>query len=168
MNLREKTVELHHLAERHPLSTAMLHATVTPQQWADWLGALFLIHYAMDDFLPDSMARAYQIAEDLAELKVQPRFNHSAMRFIKKMTTYERASGAGYVFNGSHLMGGIMIARNNKHRLPVKHLEFETWLHRQQAMNDWAPFREKTELEEQVYSAFQAAISIMDEIMSYE
>lgn len=164
-SLKDKTKELHHAAEHHPVGQSMAHGTISERWWADWLGALFVIHSAIDRWLPEALQRVVQIAADIAETQLPPNTNFAALEYARSLDSRERAEGAAYVFTGAHLMGGAITARNIEHRLPVHHLR---WANRQDVVRQWSPLRERDELEGHALEAFQAVINVMDEIERYD
>ena len=165
INLKERTKELHHAAEKHPLGQSMADGSMPPRWWADWLGALFIIHSAIDRWMPEALQRVVQIAADVAETQIHPRTNFAALDYARSLDTREKAEGAAYVFTGAHLMGGEITKRNVQDRLPVHHLE---WTDRQSVVQTWKPLRERDDLEEHALAAFQAVIDVMDEITNYD
>ena len=164
-NLKEKTKELHHAAEKHPVGQSMAEGNISDRWWANWLGALFVIHSAIDRWLPEAMQRVVQIAEDIAETQLPPNTNFAALDYARSLDTRQRAEGAAYVFTGAHLMGGAITARNIEHRLPVHHLK---WADRQDVVRQWSPLRDREDLEAHALEAFQAVINVMDEIKQYD
>ena len=162
MSLKQATKTQHHAAERHPVGAAMADGTISPQWWADWLGALFIIHSAIDPYLPESMRRTRQIAADLAALGVQPHLSQAALRYVSNMTDTKRQA-ATYVFTGAHLMGGAITAKAVGDRLPTEHLQ---WDNRQVVVQAWKPLRERADLADESRSAFDAVLEICEEILA--
>ena len=54
----------------------MLNGTITKQQWADWMGALYTIHYHIDDHVPDCAKRAEKFLFDVSDTGLVPRKLH--------------------------------------------------------------------------------------------
>lgn len=158
MNLRERTRELHHAAERHPIGAAMAAGDVDAQVWADWLGALLVVHTKLDPMLPPACGRVAALLEDLAG-SPSARPNRAAQGYAEALAD---PVGAAYVFTGAHLMGGAVIEKRIAGRLPCAHLR---WGDRQAALQAWRPLRECHEREDDARLAFQAVIDIMDEIL---
>ena len=162
MSLREATKDYHHAAERHPVGAAMADGTISEQWWADWLGALFIVHSAIDPGLPEPLRRTPEIAADIAALGVQPRLNHSAARYAQGMTEVDREA-ATYVFTGAHLMGGAITARQVGERLPTHHLQ---WEDRQAVVKLWKPLRDRDDLADAACRAFAAVLEICEEVLA--
>lgn len=162
MSLREATKDYHHAAERHPVGAAMADGTISAQWWADWLGALFIVHSAIDPGLPEALRRTQQIAEDIAAVGVQPRLNQAALRYALHMTDADREAAA-YVFTGAHLMGGAITARQVSDRLPTQHLQ---WEDRQDAVRCWKPLRDRDDLAEPACRAFAAVLAICEDVIA--
>jgi len=162
MSLKDATKTQHHAAERHPVGAAMADGTISPQWWADWLGALFIIHSAIDPFLPDSMRRTKQIAADLAQLNVQPHLSQAAIKYVSDMSDKKRQA-ATYVFTGAHLMGGAITAKAVGDRLPTEHLQ---WDNRKEVVQLWKPLRDRSDLAEESRGAFEAVLKICEEILA--
>lgn len=160
MNLREATQDLHHAAERHPLGAAMADGSISEQWWADWLGALFIIHSTIDPELPTSLRRTVEIARDIAELGIQPNPSRCAMEYVQSLSSTEATA---YVFTGAHLMGGAITAGQVGDRLPTHHLQ---WNDRRESVREWKPWRERDDLAEDARLAFSAVIGICEEITS--
>ena len=163
MSLKEATKDQHHAAERHPVGAAMADGTISEQWWADWLGALFIIHSAIDPRLPEPLRRTRQIAADLAALDVQPHLSRQALRYVQGMTDIDREA-ATYVFTGAHLMGGAITAKAVEGRLPTEHLR---WDDRQEVVKMWKPMRERSDLADESRRAFKAVLAICEEILAH-
>ena len=164
MSLKQATKTQHHAAERHPVGAAMADGTISPQWWADWLGALFIIHSAIDCWLPEPMQRLTQIAYDVHKNGLTPNPSYAALAYAQSITDRQRAEGAAYVFTGAHLMGGAITAKENAYRVPVTHL---LWDDRKEVVQQWSPLRDREDLEAYALEAFEVVIQIMDEIKQY-
>lgn len=162
MSLKDATKSQHHSAERHPVGAAMADGSICKEWWADWLGALFIIHSAIDPHLPAPMRRTRQIAADLAALDVQPHLSREALRFVDGMTDAKREA-ATYVFTGAHLMGGAITAKTVGERLPTEHLK---WENRKEVVQLWKPLRDRADLTEESRGAFDAVLAICEEILA--
>jgi len=82
MTLQADTKDLHHACEAHPVGAAMSRGDVDPQVWADWLGALFVVHETLDRYLPDELRRVDRLALDIEAMKpLSPRLNKAAVRY---------------------------------------------------------------------------------------
>jgi heme oxygenase len=162
MNLREITRPLHHSAEQHPIGAAMANGTISKQDWADWLGALLIVHRKIDPLLPAACGRVSQILSDLEACKpFEPRENLPAISYANSLTSYQ---GAFYVFTGAHLMGGAVIRKRLVNRLPCEHL---AWADRKEAIQSWQHLREATEHAKASKDAFSAILRIMDAIYAH-
>jgi heme oxygenase len=158
MILASATKELHHAAERHSVGGSMADGTISEQYWADWLGALWVIHKELDPHLPVVLHRVERLETDLNEMELTPRFIEAAVSY----TDILDPAGAAYVFTGAHLMGGAVMERKLRDRLPCAHLR---WDDRQEALRAWRPMRENGDAADAAKAAFAAVISIMDEIV---
>lgn len=161
MNLREATRERHHAAEQTPVGAGMAAGDIPAQWWADWIGAITVIHLATDPYLPECMRRTKCLCQDLTELDEQPRHVAAAARYAATLTDPVEREAATYVFTGAHLMGGAVTHKALNGRLPAHHLE---WNDRQEAVRAWKPLREREDLAEAADRAFQAVLDICNEI----
>lgn len=160
------TRDLHHAAERHPVGAAMADGSISERWWCDWLGALRVVHAALDPHLPAALHRVHQIDADLAVMApMQPAVGHAPHLFAGSLTTHLAITGAAYVFTGAHLFGGALTARALGGRLPASHL---LWVDRQDALRIWRPMRDAIEAELYACSAFSAVLAIMDGIAGYD
>lgn len=160
--LRAATRELHHAAERHRVGAAMADGTIRPDWWADWIGALLVIHRRIDPWMPHVLQRTTALEADLWGLADAPRRNEPAEAFVHSLRTTAALDGAGYVFTGAHLMGGAVTDRALAGRLPTAHLR---WDDRPAALAAWRPWRDATHCEAEARAAFAAVIAIMDAIV---
>lgn len=161
MILRECTREKHHAAERTPVGAAMAAGDISPQWWADWMGAIAIIHMATDPYLPECLRRSTRLCHDLAQLGVQPRHIPAAAEYAATLTDPVEREGATYVFTGAHLMGGAVTHKALGGRLPATHLE---WVSRQEAVCEWKPLRDREDLVEAADRAFGAVLAICNTI----
>lgn len=161
MILRDSTKEKHHAAERTPVGASMANGSISPQWWADWMGAITVIHMATDWYLDPTLRRTTRLCNDLAELKLQPRHIAAAAQYAATLTDPTERAAAAYVFTGAHLMGGAVTHKALRGRLPATHLE---WDDRQGAVRTWKPLREREDLVEAANRAFDAVLAICNEI----
>lgn len=166
MTLYESTRDLHHACEMHPLGQAMVNATITPQQWADWLEALRTIHTALDPHLPPYAQVAGELTLDLVDmLPVTPNPSIKAQDFATTLTTPERIGGAAYVLVGAHRRGGRVTEKRFREAglgLPTRHVRFFSGDHAE-ALIQW--LRSKEQLLRASQATFIALIDVMEEIL---
>ena len=159
MKLWHATRELHHKAEAHPVGASMSNGTIDAQSWADWLGALLVVHQRIDPHLPVACRRYSELLTDIRDnVPYAPRYNRAAREYADSLGD---VMGAAYVFTGAHLMGGHLMAQKLGHRLPCAHLR---WADRTAALAFLKPLRERDEYAVEAVRAFGAVIAIMDEI----
>jgi heme oxygenase len=162
VTLREATRSLHHAAESTPLGAAMADGTMPARWWCDWLGALRVVHRALDPALPPVLARCDELEADLvALLPLQPRPIKPAADYADLLVSEAARLGAAYVFTGAHLMGGAVTERRIGGRLPCAHLR---WADRRLALEAWRPLRERADLEAEARAAFAAVLAISEAI----
>lgn len=160
--LREATRDLHHRAEQHPIGAAMAAGTIGAQAWADWLGALLVVHAAIDPHVPPACRRVDQLLADVVGgAPLAPRWSVAAASYANSLSAID---GAFYVFTGAHLMGGALIEKLVRDRLPCEHLR---WADRKASIGGWSYLREITDpaVEQQARDAFAAVLAIMDEVL---
>lgn len=159
------TRDLHHRAEGHPVAKRMVDGTITAQEWADWLHALWAIHAALDPHLPLCARRADAFAADmLALLPVTPRQSEAAARYAATLTDIPSIFGAAYITIGAHRRGGRVIEKAMKAQdldLPHRHIVFDQPQEVERLIGTW---RECTALADGARRAFQALYDVMDEI----
>lgn len=165
MLLRQNTKEQHEAAEQTAVASAMGNGTISPQWWADWMGALLIIHSNVDPYLSPCLRRTLQLCNDIAELNIQPRHCPAATEYASTLTDSVERGGAEYAFTGAHLMGGAIIHKRLNGRLPATHLE---WDDRQTAIEIWKPLRDREDLVEAAQRAFSAAMSICKQIEAHD
>jgi len=163
--LWEATRDLHHRAEEHPVAKRMVNGTITPQEWADWLHAMWLIHAAIDPHLPPCARRADAFATDLLEL-LPVCSNHSdvASSYADSLKTIPDIFGAAYITVGAHRRGGRVVERAMKEHgihLPHHHIEFDEPKSVEKLINQW---RSAPSLENGARRAFSALYNVMEEI----
>ena len=163
MELKQATKDLHHAAEAHPIGKAMANGTITPEWWADWISALYVIHSVIDPKLPESMRRTEQLRRDLEEVAADWILPEAAINYARDLITRAQIEGAAYVFTGAHLMGGAITAKAVGDRLPTHHLQ---WEDRQAAVRDWKPLRENVGIQKEAVAGFQAVLDILREILA--
>jgi len=157
------TKDLHHACEEHTVGAAMSRGDICEQWWADWLGALYLIHSAIDYELDDRVKRVDELQDDISNMRLMPRPNHAAMRLNRDLVKNKRLREAAfYVITGAHLMGGQVMRVTMKGRLPDKHLHLGD---RKELIEVWAPVRKRDDLVLEARSIFSALLDIMDEIL---
>lgn len=160
-SLKEATKDLHHAAENHPIGAAMADGTIPQEWWADWLLALHTVHSALDPHLPETLRRTEELEADLYESPVVAYPTSAALEYAKTLDNELNRVGATYVFTGAHLMGGAITAKAVGTRVPTNHLY---WENRSDAVKEWSPLRDHSEIKEQAVSGFKAVMKILEEI----
>ena len=160
MTLYALTRDLHHACEAHPLGQAMVNGTITPQQWAEWLWAMRVLHQVVDAALPDHMARHGALTADLAVLP-KPRASRAAMRFALDLIGQD-TTGAAYVLHGAHCSGGRVLApKMAKRGLPTAHTSYRD----PDAVRGWIlAAREQKDCADQARATFACLLDVMDEM----
>jgi heme oxygenase len=158
--LWEATRDLHHACESHPVGAAMASGTPTMQWYADWLSALYTIHWEVDKHIPFVLHRAEKIQKDLTETRCPVIMMRSANKYTNSLKTEKDITGAAYVLTGAHLMGGE-IMRRRLVGYPTSHLE---WDDRKAAITELIKFREREDVVIEARNCFQALLNVMDEI----
>jgi hypothetical protein len=165
MSLFFATRHLHHACEAHPLGQAMVTATITPQHWCDWLGALRVLHEAIDPNLPPYAQVSGELTLDMVDmLPMIPRPVPSAIRFARTLTTPERIGGAAYVLVGAHRRGGRVTEKRFRDAgldLPCRHVRFFA-ADEAEALVKW--LRDKEQLAGAARDTFACLLACMDEI----
>jgi len=161
MSLFDLTRDMHHACEAHPVGARMAKADVTPQEWADWLGAFRVLHSVIDRTLPLHMARDAVLAADLALLPAANPVS-AALRFAADLAEQNDRVGAGYVLHGAHRSGGRMMApRLAAFGLPCAHISYPD----QAAAQEWVRLaRERGDAAPQARKTFECLLAVMDEI----
>jgi heme oxygenase len=132
-----------------------------PMQWyADWLSALYTIHWAVDQHIPEIIRRSEQVQNDLTNTNCPVNIIRAANNYVINLEREQDIAGAAYVLTGAHLMGGE-IMRRRLVGYPTSHLE---WSDRKAAITELMKFREREELAQEARNCFQALLDIMDEI----
>ena len=160
MSLYEATKDLHHACEQHPVGQRMVAGSVTPQEWADWLWAMRVLHLVVDASVPMHMARDRAFAADLAAL---PAGNHSRAALLYAASLAgEYCPGAAYVLHGAHRSGGRVLApKMVKRGLSTAHVCYPD----PDGAQEWlAKTRHKPEWGHQARQAFSCMLEVMDEI----
>ena len=164
-SLYEATRDLHHACEKHPLGQAMVTASITPQQWCDWLGALRLLHEKIDPKLPPYAQVSGELTLDMVDmLPMVPRPICAAQSFSHTLDTPERIGGAAYVLVGAHRRGGRVTEKRFKEAgltLPTRHVHFFA-ADEAEALVKW--LRDKEELTDAARATFQCLLDTMEEI----
>ena len=158
--LWEATRDLHHACEAHPVGAAMASGTPPMQWYADWLSALYTIHWAVDQHIPEIIRRSEQVQNDLTNTNCPVNIIRAANNYVINLEREQDIAGAAYVLTGAHLMGGE-IMRRRLVGYPTSHLE---WPDRKAAIMELMKFREREELAQEARNCFQALLDIMDEI----
>lgn len=163
--LWEATRDLHHRAEQHPVAQRMIRGETPPQEWADWLHALWQIHAALDPHLPLCARRADAFAQDLCEmLPVVGRRSTVAAVFAASLTEISLIFGAAYITVGAHRRGGRVIERAMRESgasLPHNHITFSDPQSVENLISKW---RNTPGLEHGARLAFLTLHDVMDEI----
>lgn len=161
MTLYEATKDLHHACEQHTIGIRMNSGSITPQEWADWLWAMSIIHCAFDYKLPKGMSKQIQFFTDLESLP-EPNISPSALNFAWKLSEDESQLGAAYVLHGAHCSGGRVLApKMSKRGLPTSHTVYKD----REEVKQWlAEVRVKSEHTQQARDTFGCLLKVMDEI----
>jgi hypothetical protein len=169
MNLFNATKELHHACELHPLGQAMVDGTVTAQQWADWLGALHVLHSALDPHLPPYAQVSGELTMDLMDmLPIVPNSVFAAHDFARTLTSPANIGGAAYVLVGAHRRGGRVIEKCLQKAglaLPMRHVRFFA-ADDAEALLRW--LRNKDQLIKPAQATFIAILDVMEEIIRHD
>jgi heme oxygenase len=158
--LWEATRDLHHACEAHPVGAAMASGSPPMQWYADWLSALYTIHWEVDQYIPEIIRRSEQVQKDLTDTDCSVNIIKAANKYVNSLITEKDIAGAAYVLTGAHLMGGE-IMRRRLVGYPTSHLE---WSDRKAAIAELMKFREREEIAQEARNCFQALLNIMDEI----
>lgn len=157
------TKDLHHACEEHEVGAAMSRGDISDQWWADWLGALQLIHMEIDYEVPRKARRTNQLIADIENSRVRPRANQAALKLGRDLGFSRRLREAAYyVVTGAHLMGGQVMRKTLKGKVPDSHLYIGD---REALVADWSPMRDRSDLVAEARSIFAALLDIMDEIV---
>jgi hypothetical protein len=156
------TRELHHACERHPVGQRMLAGQVTPQEWADWLAAYYVVHLVIDRTLPLHFHRQPYLLADFAALPT-PHLPIAATTYAAGLYTDTRGIlGACYVLHAAHRRGGrakaeIMRASglSTQHIIYEQEGEVEAFVR---------SMRDREDLVAPATAAFAAMLATMDEI----
>lgn len=163
--LWEATRDLHHRAEQHPVAKRMMDGSITAQEWADWLHAMWVIHQAIDPHVPACARRSHAFVQDLAALlPVVPNTSKAATRYAAGLTDAGGILGAAYITVGAHRRGGRVIERALRERgvhLPHAHIEFDQPKEVERLISQW---RDMPLLEQGARRAFSALYDVMEEI----
>lgn len=159
------TRELHHKAEGHPVAKRMVDGTITPQEWADWLHAMWTIHSALDPHLPLCARRADAFASDLlALLPVVPHASRAATHYAATLVDIPGIFGAAYITIGAHRRGGRVVERAMREHgvdLPHQHIDFDQPQDVERLINRW---RATPALAPGARRAFEVLYCVMEEI----
>jgi len=160
VSLYEATKELHHACEAHPVGQRMVSGAITPQEWADWLWAMRVIHSVIDNAVPGHMARDRALSTDL-DLLPPARPSKAALLFSGSLVGFD-CQGAAYVLHGAHRSGGRVLApKMAKRGLPTAHTAYKDPTRAQEWLSD---ARSKVELVQQAEDTFRCLLAVMDEI----
>ena len=159
------TRDVHHRAEQHPVAKRMIAGTLTPNEWADWLHALWCIHTAIDPHLPTCAKRADACANDLlAMLPIEPNPSAAVAAYVDSLSSIPDIFGAAYITVGAHRRGGRVAETAMRKRgvnLPHGHIEFDDPQSVELLITRW---REIPALEHGARRAFVALFDTMEEI----
>jgi len=158
--LWEATRDLHHACEAHPVGAAMASGSPPMKWYADWLCALYVIHWEIDKHIPEVIHRTERVQNDLTATNCSANIIRAANKYTSSLITEKDIAGAAYVLTGAHLMGGE-IMRRRLVGYPTTHLE---WDDRKAAIFELNKFREREEIAEESKNCFHALLKIMDEI----
>lgn len=155
------TRDLHHACERHVVGQRMLAGQVTPQEWADWLAAYYVVHLAIDPTLPPHFAREPYLRADFAALP-PPRLPLAATRYAAGLRGDLDILGACYVLHAAHRRGGRAKAEVMRGAgLSTEHIVYE----REGEVEAFVrSLRDRADLIDPAKSAFAAMLATMDEI----
>jgi len=162
--LYDTTRDLHHACEMHLVGGAMSDGSIHEQWWADWLNALYQFHVVIDYPVDGNpLARVDELRTDIKGCSRKPRSNDMADELTARLSDSESLREAGiYVLTGAHLMGGAVTKKRIGGRLPTAHLHFGN---RKSLMEEWKPYRYRTELTDESRTIFQYLLWTMDEIL---
>jgi heme oxygenase len=160
MTLYERTKDLHHACEQHPVGQRMVNGAITSQEWADWLWAMRVLHDIVDMDLPEHMDRHAAFSADLAVLPA-PRASRAALRFTLDLLGRD-TTGAAYVLHGAHCSGGRVLApKMAKRGLPTAHTSYRD----PEAVRSWLGIaRNRADCVDQARATFGCLLAVMDEI----
>jgi heme oxygenase len=140
----------------------MAAGDITAQEWADWLGALALIHAALDVHLPACLHRQRELMLDRLATDAISRPSRAALDFAFTLDTETAVMGAAYIFFGAHLRGGAVIRKRLEPKgFPCAHLRFDQAREADEAVK---ALRDDLSLAPGAVAAFEAILAIMDEI----
>jgi hypothetical protein len=163
--LWEATRDLHHRAEEHPVAKRMVDGSITAQEWADWLHAMWRIHVVLDPHLPLCARRGDAFAADLMELlPVLPHSSRTVGHYISTLDNIPDIFGAAYITIGAHRRGGRVVQRAMEEHglhLPHNHITFAEPKAVEQLIGQW---RATPGLEQGARRAFTALYDVMEEI----
>jgi len=163
--LWESTRDLHHACEEHPLGQTMFKATVTDQDWCDWLGVFHVLHMAIDPWVPPHVQVTGALTLDLIEmLPLTPTPVEAAKRFAATLDTAEKIGGAAYVLIGAHRRGGQVMERRFAEAgrtLPLRHVRFHDPATAELFVKE---LRLRGELADTARATFQCLLDAMEEI----
>jgi heme oxygenase len=162
--LREATTGVHHGAEQTPFGERMATGTLTMQEWADWLGAMVLVHLRIDEHLPGCLRRSSELLKDLGATGISENPLISARGIAAALDHGDRELVLGfcYVCSGANLRGGQVIRKVLEPKgFPCSHLYFENF----REPNEWfESLRDRTDLAQPAQRAFAAIVGVMGEI----
>jgi hypothetical protein len=166
MTLYEATRHLHHACEQHPVGQRMVNATISDQEWCDWIGALRTLHIRLDAALPPYAHVTGHLNLDLVELlPLGPHISRAAHAFAMTHLSHPVACmGAAYVLIGAHRRGGRVTEkkfRDAGRTLPCHHVRFFA---ADAAENLVKSLRDKVQLTPYATATFATLLAVMDEI----
>ena len=167
--LWESTRDLHHACEQHPVGAAMSAGTVSEQVWCDWLGALHVLHRAIDPWVPTPAQVAGNLTLDLLEmLPLVPRPIAAARAYAATLDCVQAVAGAAYVLVGAHRRGGQMMERTFAkvgRTLPNRHVKFADPAGAEAFVKE---LRLRGDLAAPARQTFRCLLDTMDEIAGLE
>lgn len=118
MSLKELTHNSHVLAEAHSFTQVLLSGKITPEVYSSLLANQLVQYTALEtqaqDLLIPGLARARNIALDLAELGYAPQIHQATYRYveyIKNVTNPQQLWAHLYVKHMGDLFGGQILKR---------------------------------------------------------
>lgn len=165
MNLYTETIEIHHNAQKHPFGKRLAGGTLSEQEYADWIGALWQIYSELDTYLPTYLKRTPDLTMDIASLEpIVPHHSLAAEAYLRTMNTANDYAGLAYTVVGANCRGGQLIKKQVEPLgYPVDYVTFtpenldlaEKWLKN---------MRNRVGVAESAKNAFSALKVVMDEI----
>jgi len=159
--LWEATRDLHHAVENGALGRALAAGTLPRAAYARWLASFYVIHGAIDPFLPEAARRAPHLHADITACRAGYRPPAAALAHATQCFAPRMREGAAYVLLGAHLMGGALLRRRCPH-LPMSHAVFAD---RREALDLLQDYRLREDLAPEARACFAALQESAKEIM---